>query len=155
MVGWQYSRAYPRLHSSDILLMKNDEFITITDLHLHLHSCNFDFSQNKIFIINLENRDRSNQAMYPRKVGFVACQFVHKHSCLFTVKKTRPWDEQWTLELRPAWHTNNLGYNKNFSFDLRPKSWVTTRMPVKATWVTTRMAFVSFSLSPDTCVLWT
>ena len=29
---------------------------------------------------------------------------------------------QWTLELRPAWHTNNLGYVQNFSFDLRPKS---------------------------------
>ena len=41
-------------------------------------------------------------------------------------------DIQWTLELRPAWHTNNLGYDQNFSFDLRPKSWVTTRMPVKA-----------------------
>jgi hypothetical protein len=28
---------------------------------------------------------------------------------------------QWTLGLRPAWHTNNsLGYNQNFSFDLRP-----------------------------------
>ena len=39
---------------------------------------------------------------------------------------------QWTLELRPAWHTNNLGYDQNFSFDLQPKSWVTTRMPVKA-----------------------
>jgi hypothetical protein len=37
---------------------------------------------------------------------------------------------QWTLELRPAWHTNNLGYYQNFSFDLRTKSWVTTRMPV-------------------------
>jgi hypothetical protein len=59
---------------------------------------------------------------------------------------------QWTLELRPAWHTNNLGYYQNFRFDLRPKSWVTTRMPVKTTWVTTRMAFVSFSLSPDTRV---
>jgi hypothetical protein len=60
---------------------------------------------------------------------------------------------QWTLELRPDWHTNNfLGYDKQNSFDLRPKSWVTTRMPVKATWVTTRMAFVSFSLSPDTRV---
>ena len=39
---------------------------------------------------------------------------------------------QWTLQLRQAWHTNNLGYDQNFSFDLRPKSWVTTRMPVKA-----------------------
>jgi hypothetical protein len=39
---------------------------------------------------------------------------------------------QWTLELRPAWHTNNLGYDQNFSFDSRPMSWVTTRMPVKA-----------------------
>jgi hypothetical protein len=30
---------------------------------------------------------------------------------------------QWTLELRPAWHTNNLGYEQNyFCFDLRPKS---------------------------------
>jgi hypothetical protein len=38
---------------------------------------------------------------------------------------------QWTLELRPAWHTNNLGYDQSFSFDLRPKSWVKTRMPVK------------------------
>jgi hypothetical protein len=27
---------------------------------------------------------------------------------------------QWTLELRPAWHKNNLGYDQNFSFDLRP-----------------------------------
>jgi hypothetical protein len=26
----------------------------------------------------------------------------------------------WTLELRPAWHTNNLGYDQNFSLDLRP-----------------------------------
>jgi hypothetical protein len=34
--------------------------------------------------------------------------------------------------LRPAWHTNNLGYDQNFGFDLRPKSWVTSRMPVKA-----------------------
>jgi hypothetical protein len=59
---------------------------------------------------------------------------------------------QWTLELRPVWHTKHLGYEQNFSFDLRPKSWVTTRMPVKATWVTTRKAFVSFSLSPDTRV---
>jgi hypothetical protein len=32
---------------------------------------------------------------------------------------------QWTLELRPAWHTNILGYDQNISFDLRPKSWVT------------------------------
>jgi hypothetical protein len=39
---------------------------------------------------------------------------------------------QWTLELRPAWHMNNLGYDQNFSFDLQPKSWVMTRMPVKA-----------------------
>jgi hypothetical protein len=39
---------------------------------------------------------------------------------------------QGTLELRPAWHRNNLGYDQNFSFDLRPKCWVTTRMPVKA-----------------------
>ena len=39
---------------------------------------------------------------------------------------------QWTLELRPAWHKNNLGYDQNFSFDLRPKSGVMTLMPVKA-----------------------
>jgi hypothetical protein len=51
------------------------------------------------------------------------------------------------LDLRTTWVTN-----KNFSFDLRPKSWVTTRMPVKATWVTTRVAFVSVSLIPDTRV---
>jgi hypothetical protein len=49
---------------------------------------------------------------------------------------------QWTLELRPPWHTNNLGYDhRHFSFDLRPKSWVTTRM-----------AFVSVSLNLDTRV---
>jgi hypothetical protein len=42
------------------------------------------------------------------------------------------------LYIRTTWVTT-----KNFSFDLRPKSWVTTRMPVKATCVTTRMAFVS------------
>jgi hypothetical protein len=35
-------------------------------------------------------------------------------------------------ELRPAWHTNNLSYDQNFSFVLRTKSGVTTRMPVKA-----------------------
>jgi hypothetical protein len=29
---------------------------------------------------------------------------------------------QWTLfELRPVWRTNNLGYEQNFSFDLRPE----------------------------------
>jgi hypothetical protein len=28
---------------------------------------------------------------------------------------------QWTLELRPAWHTNNLGYDQNFSFELTTK----------------------------------
>jgi hypothetical protein len=39
---------------------------------------------------------------------------------------------QWTLELWPAWHMNNLGCDQNFGFDLRPKSWVTTRMLVKA-----------------------
>jgi hypothetical protein len=39
---------------------------------------------------------------------------------------------RWTLELRPAWHTNNFSYDQNFSFDLRPHSWVTTRMPLKA-----------------------
>ena len=48
------------------------------------------------------------------------------------IYKFRIFHIQWTLELRPAWHTNDLGYDQNFSFDLRPKSWVTTRMPVKA-----------------------
>jgi hypothetical protein len=28
--------------------------------------------------------------------------------------------EQWARELRPAWHTTNLGYDQNFCFDLRP-----------------------------------
>jgi hypothetical protein len=39
---------------------------------------------------------------------------------------------RWTLGLWPAWHTINLGYDQSFSFDLRPKSWVTTWMQVKA-----------------------
>jgi hypothetical protein len=39
---------------------------------------------------------------------------------------------QWTLMLWPAWHTNSFGYDQNFNFDLWPKSWVTTQMPVKA-----------------------
>jgi hypothetical protein len=42
-------------------------------------------------------------------------------------------------DIRTTW-----GYDQNF--------WLTTRMPVKATWVTTRMTFVSFSVSPDTRV---
>jgi hypothetical protein len=59
---------------------------------------------------------------------------------------------QWTLELRQTWHKNNLGNDQNFSFDLRPKSWVMTRMPVKAIWITTRTAFVSFIPITDTRV---
>ena len=52
---------------------------------------------------------------------------------MYQSSRLKPCSEiQWTLELRPAWQTNNLGYDQNFSFDLRPKSWVTTRMPVKA-----------------------
>jgi hypothetical protein len=51
------------------------------------------------------------------------------------------------LDIRTTWVMT-----KKISFDLRPKSWVTTRVPVKATWVTTLMAFVSFSLNPDTRV---
>jgi hypothetical protein len=56
---------------------------------------------------------------------------------------------QWTPRVTTGLTYEQLGLRPNCSFDLRPKSWVTTRMPVKATWVTTRMAFVSFSLSPD------
>jgi hypothetical protein len=45
-----------------------------------------------------------------------------------------------------------LGLRPKSPFWFTTKSWVTTHMPVKATWVTTRKAFVSFSLSPDTRV---
>jgi hypothetical protein len=72
----------------------------------------------------------------------------HRQCHTLTVNIPTIWTlELWLLNIRTTWVTT-----KNFSDDLRPKSWVTTRMPVKATWVTTRMAFVSFSLSPDTRV---
>jgi hypothetical protein len=44
-----------------------------------------------------------------------------------------------------------LGLRPKFLFWLTTKSWVTTCMPVKATWVTTRMAFVSCLIYARTC----
>jgi hypothetical protein len=65
---------------------------------------------------------------------------------------------QYTVDTRV---TTGLTYEqlglrpKSFSFDLRPKSWVTTRMPIKATWVTTRMAFRKLQSEPRYTCLWT
>jgi hypothetical protein len=47
-----------------------------------------------------------------------------------------------------------LGLRPKFLFWLTTKSWVTTRMPVKATWVSTRMAFVSCLIYARTCHAW-
>jgi hypothetical protein len=42
---------------------------------------------------------------------------THKHMNTMQQNSNTGTNVQWTLKLRPAWHTNNLGYDQNFSFD--------------------------------------
>jgi hypothetical protein len=71
--------------------------------------------------------------------GFVCQRFKRGPNVNFYVRRENiTWDTQvqWTLVLRPAWLTNNLGYDQKILVLTYDQS-LATRMPVKDTWVTT------------------
>jgi hypothetical protein len=87
---------------------------------------------------------RRLHVMKPTWCTMYVCLFRHytlhvsgllvAHHQEVTIYVCNNWYVLYTVDprVRPTWHTNNLGYDQTSSFDFRPKSWVTTRMPVKA-----------------------